>query len=179
MKVIGLISGTSIDGIDAALVEITGQDLELEIQLLNAQIYNYPASLKNQIIEVCHGKPLSMAELARLDDAIASQFAIAASKIQKQFPTAELIGSHGQTVYHRPPVLRNEEQGTRNEEIERQQSGEVGIQSSSSSKDIDPDSILNPPSSILPPQSSLLNWLQYATGKGRGNCQSDRDSYRE
>ena len=103
MKVIGLISGTSIDGIDAALVEITGRDLDLEIQLLNAQTYSYPTPLKEQILAVCHDRPLSIAELARLDDAIASQFAIAALTIQEEFPTAKIIGSHGQTVYHRPP----------------------------------------------------------------------------
>ena len=103
MKVIGLISGTSIDGIDAALVEITGQDLNLEVQLLNAQTYPYPTELKEQIIAVCHDRPLSIAELAQLDDAIAYQFAIAAQTIQEEFPTAKIIGSHGQTVYHRPP----------------------------------------------------------------------------
>ena len=109
MKVIGLISGTSVDGIDAAIVEITGQNLDLKIELLNARTYDYPASLKKTIIEVCHGKPLSMEELARLDDAIASQFAIAAKTIQEGYPTPDLIGSHGQTVYHRPPLLSQEE----------------------------------------------------------------------
>jgi anhydro-N-acetylmuramic acid kinase len=104
MKVIGLISGTSIDGIDAALVEITGQDLALEIQLLNVQTYAYPTALKSKILEVCHNQPISMAELAQLDDAIAYQFAIAAQTIQQGYSTAELIGSHGQTVYHRPPM---------------------------------------------------------------------------
>ena len=108
MKVIGLISGTSIDGIDAASVEITGQDLNLEVQLLNAQTYPYPTELKEQIIAVCHDRPLSIAELAHLDDAIAYQFAIAAQTIQEEFPTAKIIGSHGQTVYHRPPISRGQ-----------------------------------------------------------------------
>ncbi len=44
-----------------------------------------------------------MAELAELDDAIAHQFAQAAITIQAGHPPAELIGSHGQTVYHQPP----------------------------------------------------------------------------
>jgi anhydro-N-acetylmuramic acid kinase len=113
MKVIGLISGTSIDGIDAASVEITGQDLNLEIQLLNAQTYPYPTELKEQIIAVCHDRPLSIAELAQLDDAIAYQFAIAAQTIQAEFPTAKIIGSHGQTVYHRPPTSRGQGSGVR------------------------------------------------------------------
>ncbi|VEP18050.1 Anhydro-N-acetylmuramic acid kinase [Hyella patelloides LEGE 07179] len=116
MKVIGLISGTSIDGIDAVLVEITGENLDIEIELLNAETYPYPTELKSKIIEVCHNQAISMAELAQLDDAIAYQFAISAQNIQQKFPTATIIGSHGQTVYHRPPILRNEERGTRNKE---------------------------------------------------------------
>ena len=106
MKVVGLISGTSIDGIDAALVEITGQNLDVKIQLLNAQTYPYPIELKEQIFAVCHDRPLSMAQLAQLDEAIAWQFAIAAQNIGREFPAAKIIGSHGQTVYHRPPFKK-------------------------------------------------------------------------
>jgi anhydro-N-acetylmuramic acid kinase len=101
--VIGLISGTSVDGIDTALVEIQGREADLEVRLLRGETYPYPNSLRQEILEVCAGKALSMAELARLDDAIAFQFAEAAQKIQSDPPKAELIGSHGQTVFHRPP----------------------------------------------------------------------------
>ena len=103
MKVIGLMSGTSIDGIDAALVEITGKELDLQVKLLAGEIYPYPESLKTQILKVCGGQPISMNELASLDDAIALNFASAAEKIQQQQCRAELIGSHGQTIYHRSP----------------------------------------------------------------------------
>jgi anhydro-N-acetylmuramic acid kinase len=44
-----------------------------------------------------------MAELAQLDDAIAFAFAQAAQNIQIGYEKATLIGSHGQTVFHRPP----------------------------------------------------------------------------
>ena len=108
MKVIGLMSGTSVDGIDAALVEITGQESDLEVQLLAGQTYPYPEPLRNKILAVCSGKPLSIAELASLDDAISLHFAIAAQKIKTEYSEIELIGSHGQTIYHRPPVYRQE-----------------------------------------------------------------------
>jgi anhydro-N-acetylmuramic acid kinase len=104
--VIGLISGTSVDGIDAALVNITGMELDLEIQLLNAATYPYPDSLKTQILEVASGATLSLEQLAKLDDSIAEQFAQAAIAINAGYPTATLIGSHGQTVYHRPLIAR-------------------------------------------------------------------------
>ena len=105
MKVIGLMSGTSVDGIDVALVEITGTKLDLQVQLLAGKTVPYPTDLRAEILEVCGGKALSVEELAQLDDAIATQFALAAQHIQEGYPKAELIGSHGQTVYHQPPTI--------------------------------------------------------------------------
>jgi len=109
-RVIGLISGTSVDGIDAALVEISGTDIDLQVELVAGVTYPYPDSLREKILAVCAGVSLSMAELAELDDAIAFQFAQAAQEIQRNSPTANLIGSHGQTVYHRPPVKSGSQQ---------------------------------------------------------------------
>lgn len=101
--VIGLISGTSVDGIDAASVEITGTDVDLKVKLIAGATYPYPTELREQILKVCAGAALSMAELAQLDDAIAFQFATSAQAIQRDGIKATLIGSHGQTVYHQPP----------------------------------------------------------------------------
>jgi anhydro-N-acetylmuramic acid kinase len=108
LRVIGLISGTSVDGIDAALVEISGTTHDLQVDLLAGATYPYPAALRSQILAVCGGKALSMAELAELDDAIAWAFAEAALQIQSGHPAADLIGSHGQTVFHRPPASERE-----------------------------------------------------------------------
>ncbi|MEG4986508.1 anhydro-N-acetylmuramic acid kinase [Microcoleus sp. BR0-C5] len=101
-RVIGLISGTSVDGIDAALVDVVGSQTDLKVQLVAGNTFPYPANLRSQILSVCSGSALSMAELAQLDDAIAQEFATAALTIQAEYDKAELIGSHGQTVYHRP-----------------------------------------------------------------------------
>ncbi|MDX2229072.1 MAG: anhydro-N-acetylmuramic acid kinase [Leptolyngbyaceae cyanobacterium bins.349] len=102
MHVIGLMSGTSVDGIDAALVEISGSTSDLSVQLVNGQTFPYPDALRQEILAVCGGAALSMAECAALDDAIATEFARAAIAIQQHQPPAQLIGSHGQTVFHRP-----------------------------------------------------------------------------
>lgn len=102
-RIVGLISGTSVDGIDAALVEITGQELDLKIDLLAGKTYPYPADLRERILAICAGQAISMLELAQVDDAIALAFAQAAQQIQIDHQPATLIGSHGQTVYHRPP----------------------------------------------------------------------------
>ncbi|KAB8321040.1 anhydro-N-acetylmuramic acid kinase [Tolypothrix campylonemoides VB511288] len=102
-RVIGLISGTSVDGIDAALVDISGTNLDINIELLAGATYPYPLDLRERILAVCAGEAISMAELAELDDAIAFAFAQAAQNIQIGHEKATLIGSHGQTVFHRPP----------------------------------------------------------------------------
>jgi anhydro-N-acetylmuramic acid kinase len=107
MKVIGLMSGTSVDGIDAALVEITGKTLDLRIELLAGATYPYPELLRSQIMTVCGGEKLAMSELAALDDAIAQCFATAAISIQANHDPAVLLGSHGQTVFHRPTTADN------------------------------------------------------------------------
>lgn len=103
--VVGLISGTSVDGIDAALVNITGKTEDIQVELLAANTYPYPTDLRSQILAACKGEAISLPQLAALDDAIALCFAQAAQNIQAGHPPAELIGSHGQTVFHRPPVL--------------------------------------------------------------------------
>ncbi|MFM7426171.1 MAG: anhydro-N-acetylmuramic acid kinase, partial [Elainella sp.] len=103
VQVIGLISGTSVDGIDAALVKVAGSTDDLSVELVQSETYPYPEALRTQILRVCAGEPLTMADLAFLDDAVALAFAEAALQVQAGHPRADLIGSHGQTVFHRPP----------------------------------------------------------------------------
>jgi anhydro-N-acetylmuramic acid kinase len=110
MDVIGLISGTSVDGIDAALVRIDQTTPNLQVQLLAGATFPYPDDLRSQILAVCQGEPLSMAQFATLDDTIATCFAEAAIAIQEGQPKAQLIGSHGQTVFHQPPQFNGKQQ---------------------------------------------------------------------
>jgi anhydro-N-acetylmuramic acid kinase len=102
MLTIGLMSGTSVDGIDAALIDIT-QTQPLQFTLLNHLTHPYPPEVRSTILQTCSGVPLSMADFAALDNAIAQAFAQAAIAVNSGFPKAALIGSHGQTVYHQPP----------------------------------------------------------------------------
>jgi anhydro-N-acetylmuramic acid kinase len=108
MLVIGLMSGTSVDGIDAALVEIHGSTNDLQVRLIAGDTYPYPPELRQRILDVCAGAALTMADLADLDESIAECFADAALQVQPVGQRAELIGSHGQTVFHRPPPLAQE-----------------------------------------------------------------------
>ncbi|MBT9310727.1 anhydro-N-acetylmuramic acid kinase [Leptothoe kymatousa] len=103
MKVIGLMSGTSVDGIDAALVDVTGSGYEVAIEVLGSLTVDYSAELRHQILGVCSGQSITMAQVAQLDDEIAIAFAQAA----QQLGPADLIASHGQTIYHRPPTAKH------------------------------------------------------------------------
>ena len=103
MIVAGLMSGTSVDGIDVAIVEIEGTGLDLQVQLLVSKTFPYSANLRSTILEVCAGKTLSIAQLSQLDQAISTEFAIATLKTIPPEIKVNLIGSHGQTVYHQPP----------------------------------------------------------------------------
>jgi anhydro-N-acetylmuramic acid kinase len=102
---IGLMSGTSVDGIDAALVEISDRHNHLATNLIAGHTYPYPADLKSEILAVCAGEARSLQQICELDDRIAESFAQAAIAISdKSDRKPDLIGSHGQTVFHRPPV---------------------------------------------------------------------------
>lgn len=105
MKIVGLISGTSVDGIDAALVEVTGVDYDIEVTLIHGATYAYAPALRQKILAIALGESISLEALATLDDEIAQAFAQAACAVQAgqlAADRAELIGSHGQTVFHRP-----------------------------------------------------------------------------
>ncbi|MBW4468411.1 MAG: anhydro-N-acetylmuramic acid kinase [Pegethrix bostrychoides GSE-TBD4-15B] len=103
---VGLISGTSVDGIDAALVELSGSKANLKAELIHGDTYAYSPDLRSKILALCAGELIAMAELATLDDAVAQAFAAAALQVQADAgmdaPQVDLIGSHGQTVFHRP-----------------------------------------------------------------------------
>ncbi len=102
MRIVGLISGTSVDGIDAAAVEVYGQEYDLQIEQLDGLTFPYPEELRRAILDLCAGEPIPLDELAGLDDAIADQFALAAQALIAQVGPVDLVASHGQTVYHRP-----------------------------------------------------------------------------
>ncbi len=102
---LGLISGTSVDGIDAALVKISEIDGLLQCQLIAGETIDYQPALRDEILAVCAESPRTIAQICQLDDAIAAAFAAAALKlIQVSQIEPDFIASHGQTVFHRPPV---------------------------------------------------------------------------
>ncbi len=104
MKIIGLMSGTSVDGIDAALTEVTGEGYAIKATLIRGITYPYPDEVRSQTLAICANNPVTLMDLAALDDAIAHHFIRAVRALNADSTDVDLIGSHGQTLYHRPPV---------------------------------------------------------------------------
>ena len=103
---IGLISGTSADGIDAALVRFIG-DGDARCELVHGRTYPWPEELRARLIVLGQGAPVdSLDEVGTLDVRIGEHFATAASQLVSDAGiTARdvlAIGSHGQTLRHRP-----------------------------------------------------------------------------
>jgi anhydro-N-acetylmuramic acid kinase len=98
---IGLISGTSADGIDAALVRC-GDRLEV----LHARTLPYPPELRCRLLAAAHAEALAVDEFGLLDAAVGQAFAQAARSLLGEAGvdagSVRAIGSHGQTIRHRP-----------------------------------------------------------------------------
>ncbi len=97
-KVVGLISGTSADGIDAVLVEI--EDQPRSFQVLAFETFVYPDPVRSQLFEVFEDRG-SPRQLALLNTRLGQLFGQAARALLAD-QKADLIGSHGQTVAHLP-----------------------------------------------------------------------------
>ena len=104
MKVVGLMSGTSGDGVDAALVEISGTGRSLKAQLLASDTLAYPRSLQQRILTASVSG--TVADICHLNALLGEWFANAALHVIRKGELRPvdvlLIGSHGQTVHHLP-----------------------------------------------------------------------------
>lgn len=104
MHIVGLMSGTSGDGVDAALVDITGRDRTLKARTLAAHTLAYPRSLQQRILSASVSG--TVAEICHLNALLGEWFANAALHVIRQAKLqpsdVALIGSHGQTLHHLP-----------------------------------------------------------------------------
>ena len=101
MTVAGVMSGTSADGIDVALVRITPKAGRPKITLLAHHAVDYPAALRRAVLASMNAPRTSTAELARLNWRLGIAYAEAVrAAIEKHPVELDLIGCHGQTIYH-------------------------------------------------------------------------------
>ncbi len=103
-------SGTSADGVDAALIDVRGGSSRLQIRLIAFETYAYPRSLQRRLITLASNQALPVSVLCQLNFEIAEYFVDATTRLAEQagvpLSGIHLIGSHGQTVHHLPPTRR-------------------------------------------------------------------------
>lgn len=104
MIIIGLISGTSADAIDAAVCEINGAPPSIEARILHAVTYPYPDGFQQRILDAYQPHSSRVDTICQLHVDLGEQFALAARQALADAGLAphdiDLIGSHGQTVWH-------------------------------------------------------------------------------
>jgi anhydro-N-acetylmuramic acid kinase len=109
MKVVGLMSGTSGDGVDAALVDIHRRRSGLRVKMLAFHPLPYPRSLQRRILDASVSG--TVAEVCHLNALLGEWFANAALGViraAKLHPKhVDLIGSHGQTLHHLPHGVKD------------------------------------------------------------------------
>lgn len=104
MLVLGLMSGTSADGIDVVLARINGAPPHLTAKLLGHTSSKFPPALRKEILRVAEQQPISSGDLSQLDFRLGELFADAALAACRRFKVSPhrvaLVGSHGQTIFH-------------------------------------------------------------------------------
>ena len=102
MRVLGLMSGTSADGVDGVLASFAGPPRRPRWRIEAHHFSPYPTDLQRRLIALGQGQPLSSAELVELAEAVTEEQARAARACDPG-GRASLVGCHGQTIWHRPP----------------------------------------------------------------------------
>ncbi|WP_017260305.1 anhydro-N-acetylmuramic acid kinase [Pedobacter arcticus] len=108
--IIGLMSGTSLDGLDIALCRLKNSGSATQAEIIDFETIPYSLSFKNEIKKICFKQQIDLEKLCLLNDEIGKLH----GNLIKQFlisrnidaTTIDLIASHGQTVFHSPKRLR-------------------------------------------------------------------------
>jgi anhydro-N-acetylmuramic acid kinase len=99
-----MMSGTSADGIDAALVRISGSPPAINAKFEGHHHVRFPALVREAILRLANGAPTTTAEISQLNFLVGEEFARAAiaacSRWRVPLRQISLIGSHGQTIFH-------------------------------------------------------------------------------
>src|ERR1700674_907384 len=97
---LGIMSGTSADGIDVALVRFSGR----KAALVDFAAFPFPPRVRQAILRLGEGRPVTTGEISQLNFLLGEEFAAAALAACRKFrvPPSRIavIGSHGQTVFH-------------------------------------------------------------------------------
>lgn len=101
MIVAGVMSGTSADGIDVALVNLRGSGFKTRFELLAHRGFAYPPKVRQFILTTMNAGNASVADLSRLNVLLGELYASSVAAVVRSSRTSiDLVGCHGQTLYH-------------------------------------------------------------------------------
>lgn len=104
--VVGLMSGTSLDGMDAAIVRINGGGLEASVELLHYYSKPYEPELRERLRELCSDETSNSAAVCSMNTYLGYQFGAAVleavADAGMRMDEVDLVSSHGQTIWHQP-----------------------------------------------------------------------------
>lgn len=105
-SVIGLLSGTSVDAIDAVLLKVTGSGLNTKIKVIDFSTLVIPHDIRRAIFKNSDNSTARIEDICRLNVIIGALFSDVVLKLLKKCrltsDKVDLIGSHGQTIHHLP-----------------------------------------------------------------------------
>jgi anhydro-N-acetylmuramic acid kinase len=117
LNVMGLMSGTSVDGVDACLAKLWLQSGRLHHEMIATHSVDMPEDLRARLLTCMADKAMGLEELCALNVAVGELFADAATGLLKEnnIPASQVdcIGSHGQTIFHWPPPPATGEESRR------------------------------------------------------------------
>lgn len=112
-KILGLMSGTSLDGLDIALCAVSGSGENTNVKILEFETISYSEDIKNEIRKVFAKKTIDFQHLALLNEWIGILHSGMINDCLKKWNISssevDLIASHGQTVLHAPKFLHQQE----------------------------------------------------------------------
>jgi anhydro-N-acetylmuramic acid kinase len=117
LQVMGLMSGTSVDGVDACLAKLSMQSGRLQSEIIATHSVAMPEDLRRRLLACMADKAIGLEELCALNVAVGELFADAALGLLYEHNIAatqvDCIGSHGQTIYHWPPPVQGSKEAPR------------------------------------------------------------------
>ena len=109
MLVAGIMSGTSVDGIDVALVRIEGEGLSLSVEVVGFEEVEFPPGVRDEVLQVSSAM-VSASQISQLNFLLGRIFGEALEAVCMRTGISvsdlELVGSHGQTIYHQAEPSR-------------------------------------------------------------------------
>ena len=107
-KIIGLMSGTSMDGLDVALCEYEGSGLETKVKVLKFETVSFAEDIKVEIRKIFAKKEIEFQQLCVLNPWIGNLHGEIVNQLLEKWgipnPEIDCIASHGQTVFHAPKI---------------------------------------------------------------------------